>query len=248
MMRNCLEFCPNLKKIYVDERSFFFEENKKFLTKLENIHQYLRIDSSNLIKMKIVVDKFSRKLKYLTIYIYGLTAEELKTCIECIARFENLKELKLTFSSLKTKQPIDDCLSLIGQKCNKIVKLDLDFYESVPISNRFFNVFTHFKTVKKLHISIFDKTVLSGSVECFKHCKQLNELYICCNCLTEQYFHNIESFIPKLQSLVIETEQIFSQSFIDSFDSMKCMKYSIIHNNSQFNTYYYFGKSLIEVI
>ena len=34
-------------------------------------------------------------MKTLNVTLKNLTAEELKTCIECIARFEILKELKL---------------------------------------------------------------------------------------------------------------------------------------------------------
>ena len=65
---------------------------------------------------------------------------------------------------------------------------------------------------------------LSGSVECFKHCKQLIELDINYCELREDFFANIASFVPKLQSLRITTEQQFSKTFVNSFPPMKSMK------------------------
>ena len=60
-------------------------------------------------------------------------------------------------------------------------------------------------------------TVLSGSVECFKHCKQLNELDIDYRKLREDFFANIASFVPKLQLLKIKSDQQFSDTFINLF-------------------------------
>ena len=46
---------------------------------------------------------------------------------------------------------------------------------------------------------LMNNTVLSGSVECFKHCKQLNRLLIKCKQISEDFFTNINIFLPKLQ-------------------------------------------------
>ena len=81
-----------------------------------------------------------------------MDSKRLKTCIECIARFENLKVFSLKIDFVTIIEPIDDCLSLIGQKCNKIVKLDLCVGYSVPISHQFYKTFTEFKAIKKLKI------------------------------------------------------------------------------------------------
>ena len=76
--------------------------------------------------MKILSVKYSQTMKTLNETLKGLTVEELKTCIECIARLEKLEHLRLEFMHLKKfREPIDDCLSLIGQKCNELLKLDL---------------------------------------------------------------------------------------------------------------------------
>ena len=94
---------------------------------------------------------------------------------------------------------------------------------------------------------------MSGSIECFKHCKQLKHLNINYDELTEEFFANIASFIPKLQSLKIKSHQQFSDSFKNSFNSLKNMQkvfVSVINedNHEYYTKYWYFGKCLSEVM
>ena len=57
----------------------------------------------NMNKIIILSDKYSQTLKTLNISLersqFGLNVKDLNICIECIARFENLKELTLEFIS-----------------------------------------------------------------------------------------------------------------------------------------------------
>ena len=227
-----LKYCPNLKKIQIPEnyKSALLPTNKEILPKIEEFQICLK----NKDQMKILSDKYSQTMKILNIEFYVSTTEDLKTCFECIARFENLKQLSLCFINLKTTQPIDDCLSLIGLKCNKLLKLDLCFEEWVPIPYRLFYVFNDFKTIKKLKITLSCNRALPGSVECFKHCEQLNDIDINYSELSEDFFANIASFVPKLQSLRITTQKQFSESFFDSLHSMKQLEkvYLNIKNNN----------------
>ena len=249
VVKDYLEFVPNLKKIdnsennYI-ETSILLNEDNEFLPKLENIMISLLIQSNNVNKMKILSDKYRQTMKTLNVRFLALEEEELKTCIEYICRFENLKELSLDSFYMRTTEPTDDCLSLIGQKCNKLLKLDLHTNDSLPISDRFFEAFIHFKQVKKLLISIYNNTLMNGSVESFKYCKKLK---IYCDELKEEFFTNIATFVPKLRSLRISTEQKFSDSFIDSFHSMKSIEYVELDDRT-FKKYWYFGKSLSEVM
>ena len=174
--------------------------------------------------MKILSDKYSQTLKTLHVRFNDVTEKELKKCFDYISQFENLRLLELTFCSTKSTEPIDDCLSLIGQKCTKLTKLDLSIRSSVPISHSFFDVFSRFIGIKKLKIWLSHNTVLSGSVECFKHCKQLTELDISYPELTEDFFANIELFVPKLQKLHISADKQFSDSFKDSLHSLKYIR------------------------
>ena len=219
---------------------------KIFLPKLENIQNYFEFSSSNVKQIKILSDKYSKTSRKLYIILRNLTFKELKTCIECIARFENLKELKLHLGYIVDSEPIDDCLSLIGQKCNKLLKLDLSIYPEITISKLFLRTFFEFKAIKKLNIVLKHTIVLSGSVECFKHCKQLIDIDICYPELREDFFANIASFVPKLQSLRIITDQNFSDSFINSFNSMKFIQNVYSQTNIGYRNWC-FGKCLSEV-
>ena len=135
---------------------------KQFLPKLEQIKSIITtyentLESRNSVKVKtikILSDKYSKTMKSLNISISRLNAEEFKTCIECIARFENLKELAIGFIFLGIIEPID-CLSLIGQKCNKLLKLDLIVSFSVSKIDRFFGIFSEFKAIKQLNVNLF---------------------------------------------------------------------------------------------
>ena len=218
------------------------DNDKEFLPKLENI-ELLEITPQDLNELMIMSDKYSKTLLSMDVELNYVTTEELKTIIECIARFENLKELTLLIGTKEIEEPIDDCLSLIGQKCNKLLKLDLEITSTVPISNRFFNIFSVFKSIIKFEINISPEIKMKGSVECFKHCKQLKKLNISYYRLREDFFANIASFVPKLQSLRIRTHKKFSNSFINSFHSMKN-----IQKVKYKNTKWYFGKCLTEVM
>ena len=190
-IKDYLKLCPNIEKVYVNNTSILLDSDKEFLPKLEIYHYGFRFDPSNDIGMKILSDKYSRTLKCLRILINELNAEEMKTCIECIARFENLKELKLSLSNSEIKEPIDKNLAMIGKNCSKLSKLDLSFETSVPKS--IFHLFSHFKAVKKINVILPNNTVLLGNIECFKHCKQLIELDIKYSELREDFFANIAS-------------------------------------------------------
>ena len=248
------KFCPNLKNIlFNNERIYynFFTEDEEFLPKLEEIELTITYKDINLIK--ILSHKYSQTMKTLDVTLSHLDSKELKTCIECIARFENLKELKLTIYSSRSTQPIDYCLSLIGQKCNKLLKLELYIDSGLPISDRFFDIFYKFEAIKKLKIELSHNTVLSGSVECFKHCKQLKHLEINYFKLREDLFANIASFVPKLQLLKIGNDIQFSDSFVDSFHSIKNMQKVELSWRYAIDKYvnyktWYFGKSLSEVM
>ena len=144
----------------------------------------------------------------MNVTLNALTEEDLKTCVDYICRFENLQSLTLEFYAMEVKEPIDKSLSLIGQKCNKLLKLDFDIDYSVPITDQFFDVFTQFKSIKKLKIKMISLYCreLPESVECFKYCKQLNDIDINYSGLREDFFTNTQLFIPNLKFLRITNE------------------------------------------
>ena len=93
-----LQHCPNRKTISINDINFIFNEDKEFLIRLEKIKSVIEMSSNSfdnqfsklMNELKILSDKYSKTMKSLNIRLFNLTAEELKTSIECIARFENL--------------------------------------------------------------------------------------------------------------------------------------------------------------
>ena len=255
--REFINFCPNLKKIKAYTPSSLLYDN--YLPKLEYfeniISEYdLHICSIDVIELKIFSNRYNQTIKTLNLLFCYLTTEELKTCLQYISRFENLRQLKLIIDLQHMSEPIDDSLTVIGQKCIKLFEFGLNFryFYSLPISDRFFNIFTEFKAIKKLKIRFKDNKVLSGSVECFRHCKQLYELDINYYELTEHFFTNVQSFVPQLKYLKIITQKQFSDLFIDSFHSMKIIQRVELHSDfpeeEDKHKIWYFGKCLTELI
>ena len=249
MIKSYLKYCPNLKIINYPIEVLIIAD-KEYLQKLESI-KALEIRSNEVNKLKILSDKYSKTMKTLNIKLNDLTEEELKTCIKCIARFENLKELRLELGLSDITQPIDDCLSLIGQKCNKLLKFSYTSF--IKESVQFVKVFSQFKAIKNLNISLPFNTVLKENIESLKHCKQLIKLDICNPELTEDFFTNIEIFVPKLRFLRIHTRKPFSDSFINYFHSMKFIqniKLEVYNENKSElgHKFGYFDKSVSEVM
>ena len=104
------------------------------------------------------------------------------------------------------------------------------------------------KQLKKLKLYLQPNKVLKRSVESFKDCTELYELDINYPELREDFFTNIDSFVPKLQSLWIQSGNKFSDTFIDSFHSMKFIQ-KVTHNvnETKQTKCWYFGKTLFEV-
>ena len=258
MIIEVLELCPNLKKVKLKNVANgldYLIRDKDFLPKLEYFgnkplkSNLLSISFKEVKKLKILSNKYSKTIKTLKVQFCRMSYGKLKTSIGYICRLENLKQLKLKVSSDRITEPIDDCLSLIGQKCTKLLELYLEIDYYVPISDRFFDVFTHFKAIKILRIELPNNmSVFSGSVECFKHCKQLYDIDINNPELKEDFFTNIATFLPKLQSLNIYTSIQFSDSFIDSFHAMKDIQNIELIDNNEFLKMWKFGKRLTDMM
>ena len=172
-IKKYLKLCLNLKIFKANNHSLVFNEDKEFLPKLEyfekiNSGYNYYICANEINQLKIFLNKYYRTMKRLNVWFGSITKEEVKTCTQCISRFENLRQLKFTINLQKTTEPIDNCLSLIGQKCTKLLKLDLSISSLVTISERFFDVFTQFKAIKKLKNSFMGPQSIVGKCRVFQ--------------------------------------------------------------------------------
>ena len=133
------------------------------------------------------------------------------------------------------------------------MKLELNLGNDIPIFDRFFDTFSEFKAIQTLRIYSRHNTVLKGSIESLKYCKQLKHLDLDYLKFTEDFFTKINVFLPKLQFICFSSRKKFSDSFIDSFLSMKNIQKVIIHVYNlpiieYYTKYYYFGKCLSEIM
>ena len=239
---HCLKLCPNLKKIDLMQNSILFNEDEKFLPNLQHPKNIFIITCEDVNKMKIFFDKYSTKLMAFGIWFSDMTPE-VKTCFECVSRLENLRQLKIGFLSLRNVESLRESLSLIGQKCTKLSKFDLQIYSHTrtPISIRFFAAFTEFKAINKLKIDLFNDSEVKGSVaEYFDKCLKLKRLELSCNQLTEDFFANIQTVLPNITFLSIYSHKSISELFIVSLQTMKCLQRVVV--NGRKNREYCFGK------
>ena len=231
-MKQYLKFCTNLKKVYIPDISVLFNDDIKFLPKLEYIFTLLYPKDVN--KSKILSDKYSKTMKTIVLLFSKLTDEELKSCIDCMCQFESLQSLTIEFYEMKVQEWIDNSVSLIGQKCTKLLELDLSIGEFVPISEQFFDTFSEFKAIKKLKIELLSEGAVKGSIESLKHCKQLYELDIRYRYLREDFFANIATFVPNLRLLRIEGINNFSDildKFVYSMKNIEKMRFIFFDND-----------------
>ena len=240
-----LNFCPNVKIISVGNTDFLFNEDKEYLPNLERIDSFITIASLEIVKVFTLFSyKYSKTMSSLKLVLSHLTKDALKTCIECICRFENLTELTIIFERIEIDEPIDISLILIGEKCTKLSKLDLHITYGLRISYKFFYVFPKYKAIKYIKLYIPYTETLYGSVQCFKYCKQLIKLDIHYWGLREDFFANNHLFIPKLQFLNITTGQLFSDTFFNSFILLQDMeKIELIEGGDLEKVFCYYRKN-----
>ena len=224
-----LRLCPNLNSVSISPT--IITEDKEFLPNLRHIM------SSDLFwisakEIKILSDKYCQTLKTLELKIRfdDMDDKEVKTFGQNF-RFNDLRKLCLALNFLGSGQLIEECLSMIGHNCPKLTDLTII---SLSISTNTLTIFSKFKALKKLNLVFMtgNKVENMENFESFKHCPHLKELFIYYMELREDVFTNIQSSLPKLQSLRIRTEEKFSDSFINSFHSMKFMQKIILFNQN----------------
>ena len=165
LMVTC-RFCPNLKSICFRSLDLFenFNHDKEFLSKLERIELGYLYTPKNYNCIERLSDDYSQTIKTLNVDLdlNYMTDDVLKICFDCICQFENLRQVKL----IRANDVKDESLSMIGQKCTKLLKLDLDFDDSSPKNIEFFVSFSEFKAIKKLKIRLYNNIKVKASVEC----------------------------------------------------------------------------------
>ena len=248
-MINLVKMCPNIKNINIKLEHDFPEmfDGSNTLMKLEVIGiVFINWHQSN--RLELLVNKYGTSLKGLKIVYKRLSSDELKTCFAHISRFESLQSLKLLFNSCHIKNPIENSLKLLANKCTKLRELHiktLSDYTSVTF-NRIFYAFTDFRSLDRLVVDFEDlKNKLEGNVKCLKHCTRLKHFSITHSELTQDFFASIQTSLPNLRYLDINSKQITGQSvkpFIESLQKMKSIERVVVNNDMKF----YYNKNRLE--
>ena len=194
----------------------------------------IRANESHILEN--LVAKYGKSLKKLTFRLIDLSLEDLKTFFAHISCFECLESLQFQ-NVIRTKfVAIDDCLQTLAKNCTKLKKFVFYPFFS-ETSNRLLLALSEFRSLERLLINFDYKTQkLEGSVECLNPVTRLKHFFIGHSGLTEDFFANIETILPNLQFLKIESPKIFGQSlksFTESLQSMKSIE-RVVVNDSKF--------------
>ena len=240
-LKKYFQMCPNLKSIDIDLNFNDFNaiiDQSDSLSKLKVIKGVV-INKNETQGLEILNTKYGKTLKGLKIGFFELSSDELKTCFAHISRFESLEslELELEFLNLNSEEPIDGCLKLLANKCTKLTELRFETYQPI-IFNRIFFSFSEFRSLERLVLDFGDITEkLEGSVECLKHMTRLKHLSITYSQLTPDFFANIQSILPNIPFLEINTNPSKVDLFkkvVESLQTMKCIERVVINSIKQF--------------
>ena len=238
-LKRFLLMCPNIKKIDINLCYHFDSiiDESDSMPKLEVIKEVNIFDSKFL---KILNTKYGKSLKGLRIVFNDFSSKELKKGFALISQFESLESLELGFDFLESKSTIEECLKLLANKCTKLTELR---FKTPPLSkiSRIFFSFADFLSLERLVLDFGNiKNKLEGSVDCFEHMTGLKHLSITYSQLTEDFFANIQTILPNIRFLDINTNQNNSELFEQFIESLQTMKYieRVVVNDSK--KFFYF--------
>ena len=246
-MKQFLRLCPNITKINISlgqDISHIIETT----TKLNVIKEVMiRANESHILEP--VVRMYGKSLKELSIIIKRLSSDELKTCFAHISRFESLESLKILCELQNSTQAMNECLRLLAKKCIKLRKFDFDSHSN-ETSNRLLFAFSEFRSLERLVLKLSDidtdnTPTFDGSIECMKNCIRLKHLTISYHELTQNFFADIQTILPNLRYLNIESEEIEGKSlkpFIESLQTMKYIESLVVNESKKF----YYQKNRLE--
>ena len=240
-----LEYCPNVTNLR-SLKKFFIDERKEFLPNLKVFKG--SIDTKDVLIFKKFCEKYSNALTFINVVLCFITDQEVEECLLSISQLKNLEKLNICFGNLQSEPSLDG-LAMIGHKCTKISKLNLVLTAYAQISEEIFDILSAFKSLRSL--SILGKFISSkGGIKKLYWCSQLRHLRIINTLLDKDFFVDIATTLPNLRTLHINTGQIFSESFIKPFLSMKFIEkviHRIDYRNSIYSDEWYFGKQLREM-
>ena len=125
------------------------------------------------------------------------------------------------------------------RNCVKLKNFRLEINDNSLISDNFFAVLSHLKSIEILEIVLGLTKKLRASVKSLKDCPKLKRLLITYNELTEDFFAGIHSYVPNIKTIEIKTKQRMSDQFFTSLSSMRYLQKIIVEFYNDFKEIYY---------
>jgi hypothetical protein len=225
--KTLLNSCTNLLSLTAVKLSEFVIEDKKIFKRLTKISLICLISETQLL------DNFFSQYKN-TVKRFGIisglnnTLDEntINALIKQISRFEKLEELYLEFNFMKGfNLSFAQNMKTIANQCKKIKRLSIhSIINNSLFGSEIFRSINNFESLKDLNLNIYHTLCNCGtegiSVQYIKDCKLLTHLVLNYPKLNDNFFTDIELYLPKLKFLCIYAN-IITDKTLHSLSKLK---------------------------
>jgi hypothetical protein len=222
--RLLLRLCPNLREVFNVKIDGLIDGNHSLVPKLETTSRVYRLNDKQIINT--FFNGCKNSLKSLRIDFEEVRDKEF--LMKEISNLENLECLEFT---LLSDEDIDNSfaenLKLIANKCSKIKRLDLNscFINSKLQYKTFVSIHC-FTQLKRLEINFFKSNEAFKEIiaQSFDGCKQLTHLKIICFEMNDNFFKDIDLYLPQLTHLKVGKCKDFTDYAMKSLAKMDKLK------------------------
>ena len=209
-----IKFCPNLTQLSVKHlRDVFRTENQVFCSKLKSFKFYW-ISSDNS-KFDSFIESNRKSLQSISISFekYNAIESDINIIFNSLSKLTKLKSLSLSldYYSKPIEMSFVNKLEILSKNCKELKKLYFDVCcDAIEVFEYIFLTITKFKSLENLSIRMSrfrTKYILSSKL--FNKLENIKHLSFVSNLsdiiISDTFFESIDRYLPKLQSLRIES-------------------------------------------
>ena len=222
MVKNILKVCPNVEEfdgIMIDFEDLF-DGNELLVKNLKSFRFYY--SDSDIERIESIVNQNKNSLQSIETFLAEeVNEKQFNEYFDVILKLTEIKRLKAYFASDCICLLLEQLITNLSQKCNKLTKIEIDMsFDEFNDILKIFNSFNRFTKLKVLKFSNFSRKVSQGelsqpsalplqSLPCsfikqsLINCNELMELSIDGNIFSfgEPFFESLVKHSPKLQSI-----------------------------------------------
>ena len=246
-MRQLLSLTPELRSITVDNIKSVVsdakpsrcrtpddakEEKKPFLPKLQEI-QFCRCNSRTLNQFQIEYkDQIQKVITHLL--SFDLMSDNMTRALTGFGYFRRLRVLDLFIDVVDTShvKSIDNGLKQLAEKLKDLQQLTFTLDGNLLQNNNLFSVFSSFKSLSSLEISITadqdfeadfeDNPIYNyGSIRDLRHLSQLKHLSLTLEQLSDDCLMGIDRYLPQLLSIRLNSSKAITDKSLQQLSQMK---------------------------